>query len=74
MKSGNGRQERKEDGEMRGEETESLEKGGGGDMEEGLMGNEMMRESDEVKALEESSYDFNTMKDNPSNSVVFLIP
>lgn len=35
-------------------------------MEEGLMGNETMRESDEVKALEESSDDFNTMKDNPS--------
>lgn len=37
-----------------------------GDTEEGLMGNEMMRESDEVKALEESSDDFNTMKDNLS--------
>lgn len=54
------RPERKEDVEATG----WLERGG--DVKEGLMGNEMMRESDEVEATEESSDDFNTVKDNSS--------
>ncbi len=64
--------------EMGGKRERRMERGGERrqsgwrkEEEEGQMGNEMMRESDEVKALEEDSYDFNTMKDNPSNSDVY---
>lgn len=47
MKNGKGGKRKK-----KGEETEWLQKRR--DVEEGLMGNEMMRGSDEVKVLEEN--------------------
>ena len=37
------------------------------------MGNEMMRESDEVKETEESSDDFNTVTDNLSLETLFAV-
>ena len=62
------RQERKEEADAT---RWLLERGGG--VEEGFMGNEMMRESDEVKANEESWDDFNTVKDNSSLLVLTLL-
>lgn len=66
MKNGKGGKRKK-----KGEETEWLQKGG--DVEEGLIGNEMMRGSDEVKVLEENWDDFKAVKDNPSLLIVWFV-